>query len=526
MLAASGLALLASLYLPWEEASLGPRGSLLNLLPIHTLDGWSSGVADAAALADLILVGIAVAAFLRPRVARRFPLTWSALLAFYLAVAVGADVRSTADRDALLEKSLHFHYAYGAYLGIAAASVALIAGIARWETPNLGRATTRRSVCRVSVSLLVCGLLVALLLPWQRYAPLDITYRGIASPSAVAAAALALWLLVRWWSQPSKAGERLVLSASTALFAGAAFSSVTTPASRQYGAWIGLGCALASLALAVVDGAPWPRGVRPPLLGLATAAAAGLLIASFFLPWQWYCYPRGRGFDGLSGQCVAADGWSTLGTVSGLLGIALVLAVVARRIVVFSVREIVGVMSMLVAAAGFELVDSRSAEMTFRFGYGSTVGFYAAAVLVALASFGLRPPSLMRVRVLPIAVCVAYLAVVMLPWWQVLSQDGESALRFADPSWLTIAGVLIAVRLIRCWSTRAAVRPSALVVGLPVALLVLAGVDLIRARDEGVSWGGGAVVVLSFLLILVGLIERDRGLETWRLPEALRVDRI
>jgi hypothetical protein len=317
-----------------------------------------------------------------------------------------------------------------------------------------------------------------------------------------------------------------VLSASTALFTGAAFSSVTPPASRQYGAWIGLGCALATLAPAVVDGVPWPRVVRPPLLGLAIAAAAGVLVASFFLPWQWYCYPKGQEFGGLSGQCVAADGWTTLGTVSGLFAIALVLAVLARRIVALSVGEIVVVMSMLVATAGFELIDSRSAEMQFRFGYGSTIGFYAAAVLVALVSIGLRPPSLTRVRVLPIAICAAYLAVVVLPWWHVLTPDGESALRFADPSWLTIAGILVAVRLARCWSTRAGVRPSSLVVGLPVALLALAAVDLIRARDLGIAWGGDIVVVLCSLLVLAGWIERTQGLETWRLPEALRVDRL
>jgi hypothetical protein len=127
--AASGLVLLASLYLPWEEASLG-RGSLLNLFPIQTLDGWSSYLADATALADLILVGVAVAAVLRPGIARRLPLTWSALLAFYLTVAVGADVRSTADRDERFQRTLHFHNAYGAYLAIAAASVALTSPIA------------------------------------------------------------------------------------------------------------------------------------------------------------------------------------------------------------------------------------------------------------------------------------------------------------------------------------------------------------------------------------------------------------
>ena len=82
-----------------------------------------------------------------------------------------------------------------------------------------------------------------------------------------------------------------------------------------------------------------------------------------------------------------------------------------------------------------------------------------------------------------------------------------------------------AVWLLREWSRRIA-RQAGRLVTLPVVLLGLAALDLIRLRAAGINWGGGAVVVLSLVLGLLGRVEQRGGLENLRVPEILRVDRL
>ena len=129
---------------------------------------------------------------------------------------------------------------------------------------------------------------------------------------------------------------------------------------------------------------------------------------------------------------------------------------------------------------------------------------------------------------MPIAACVAYLAVVVLPWWGVLPRGLQLALRFGPISWLTIAGVLLAIRLLCAWARQIAdtsANTEGLVL-LPTALLGVAALDLIRLREGGLTWAGGAVVGLCLLLMLLGRIEQREGLESFRIPEILRVDRL
>ncbi len=528
-----GFVLLASLYLPWLESSASHPSSIDLFSPTPaTVDGWSSEVGAAAALSALLLVGAAIAGQLRPRLADRLPLSQCALLAFYFEIAVGAQARSTADQRRLGRTNLHFHYAYGAYVGVAAAIVVLLAAVASWRAPDRPKPMARRDqALRVAALVPAGGLLVALLLPWERYdAPIRLSFRGIASPAGIAAAAVTIWLLVDWWSSPRGArGARVALAATTTLFAGAAIGSAVFPGTHVYGAWIGLGTAVALLALVVAD-AGLRRPPRPSAYGFAMGVAGGLLIASLFLPWQEYCYPRATDFGRVSGRCISTDGWSTVGTAAAALAIVLILMAVARLHGVLSVGELTAGIALLVATLGFTLIEGGDKTFRFGFAYGSTVGFAAAALLVALAALRLRPTTVDRsrlVRLVPIAACVAYLVLVVLPWWDVLTRDGQSALRFATPSWLTIAGLVVAVRLVRAWSAQVA-RASASIwlVFLPLGLLALAAVDLFRLRDGGISWGGGLVVALSLLLVLFGWVEQRDGLDSLRVPEILRVDRL
>jgi hypothetical protein len=112
------------------------------------------------------------------------------------------------------------------------------------------------------------------------------------------------------------------------------------------------------------------------------------------------------------------------------------------------------------------------------------------------------------VRLVPIAACLGYLAILVVPWW--------------------VAGVLLGIHLLGSWLRRAAdasASPDRLVL-LPLALLALAALDLIRLRSAGITWGGGIVVSLCLVLALLGHVEAQSGLENMQIPEILRVDRL
>lgn len=542
LLLTGGLLLLLSLYLPWQEASLpsghgfsGERGDVAELLNLFsgslTVDGWSSGVGEAAALFALLLAAMAGTALVRPDLASRLPLFQCALFAGYFGIAVGVQARSVAHQRKIGLDEVDFHWAYGAYLGISAGVLVLLAAGAMGP----GKLSQYRSASRFTALVLNVGFLVALLLPWQRFAwPVRITFPGIVTPAAVVAAVLTLWLLVvPPRPDPAARSERLVLSAAVALFTGAALSSLTFPGSHAYGAWIGLGVAAALAALALIEAAQVTKPARPPWLALATGAAAGLFVTSLFLPWQKACYATESDFGPYSGRCVSTNGWTTTaGTSAAVLAIVLVIVILAARRRAASVVEFAAGTGLLVATLGFQLTQGGGSDLRFEFGYGSTIGFMGAALLGALAVARLRPVAIdwsrVPARLVPIAACAAYLGVVVVPWWNVLPSQLQSALRFAPLSWLTIAGALLGIHLLLLWGRQVAGAPGGDVwlVVIPLALLSLAALDLVRLRDDGMSWGGGVVAGLCLLLALLGRLEQRVGLENLRVPEVLRVDRL
>jgi len=541
LLLAGGLLFLVSLYLPWQEASLrsgerfgGQGGAVAGLLNLFsgsvTVDGWSSGVGEAAALFALLLAAVAAVALARPNLVDRLPLSQSALFVGYFGLAVGVQARAVAhQREVAFD--VDFHWAYGAYLGIAAGVLVLLAASAM----GLREARAPRYASDFAVLVLVVGLLVAFLLPWGRFAwPVRVTFLGIITPAAVVAAALTLCLLdVRRQTDPAARLERLVLLAAVGLFTGAAFSSLTFPGSHVYGAWVGLGVAVACVALALIEGAQVARSARPSWLALATGGAAGLLITGLFLPWQNACYATGSDFGPYSGRCVSMNGWTTTaGTAAAVLAIVLVIVTLAPRRRTASIVEFAAGTGLLVATVGFQLTEGGGSGLRFELGYGSTIGFTAAALLGALAVARLRPVAIewnrVPARLVPIAACVAYLVVVVVPWWNVLPPQLQSALRFAPLSWLTITGALLGIHLLLLWARQVSGAPGGAdwLMVIPLALLSLAALDLVRLRDDGVSWGGGVVVGLCLLLALLGRLEQREGLENFRVPEILRVDRL
>jgi hypothetical protein len=539
--------LLASLYLPWqslgscrEQGYFGNQGDtacgILHLFSDgSTIEGLSSEVGRAAALFALLLVAVAATAWIRPDLAPRLPLGRCALLAGYFGIAVGVQTRSDAhqQRDGEI-----FHYASGAHVGVIAVIVVLVAaGVER-----RGELARYRLASRLILLLLVAGLLGAFLLPWVQgnfYVDSQVAATfadpGVASAAAVVAAALAMCLPSAWSKPGAAVFEWIGLAAAVALFTGgAAVSFPPFYGHRAYGVWLALGFAAGLLLLALVGGPRSLRLVEPSWRQLAAGSAGALFIAALFLPWERECYAANREFGPLGGHCLSSNAWTRTmpAAAAALLALALVVAVL-RPHRHLSVTELAAGFGLLVATIGFELREGGSGGFHVGHAYGSTIGFALAAALVTLAVVRsrLRLPTFdwrrAAVRLGPIAACVAYLTIVGLPLLDLFQEPFHTPPIYPPLSWLTIAGALLGIHLLGLWARQIAGASGGAELALvPVALLGLAGIDLVDQREEAATWGRAAIVGLCLLLALLGRIEQRGGLENVRIPEALRVDRL
>jgi small basic protein len=514
-----GTLLLVALYLPWQRFSVdlsgfgeqrGTVGSLLDLFAgSEPLEGWDSAVAPAAALAALLLVALSAVAWARPSLVVRLPLGRCALVAAYFALAVAVSTRSHAtwlisgsDADAAGDA----RFAYGTYVGLGAAAVTLLAALLlrRAELPE------HRSPTEAAAVLLVSGLLLAFLLPWTRFAGFENT--GIAGPAAQVGVVFAVCIPSAWSPR-----TRLALAVLAGLFTAAAFSTTTFPYGRAYGAWVGIGFALGLVALSLRGGVRRPDIQGVPWSRLVLGSAGLLLVASFFLPWQEFCYPA-EPTGPTSGRCVSVNGWESESAAgAAVLAIMLILGELAHTRRLPPRVYLAAGIALLVATLGFQFGHGGP----FSLGYGFWVGAVCASLMVVLAAVGVgRPP--LDARLAPIALCLVYLAIVVPTWWGVLSFDAPRFFWFAPFSWITIAGALLALTLIRLWLEGAPDTRSLFLV--PAVIAVLAALDLVRA--ETITWGGGIVLGLCALLALFAWVEHAGGLRRLEIPGALRLDRL
>jgi hypothetical protein len=348
-------------------------------------------------------------------------------------------------------------------------------------------------------------------------------------------AALGL-LLASWNRAGTRTLEFVGLALGALLFAGAAFT-VGFGGVRAYGAWIGLGLALLAALLALADRSLLNR-IEPVTAYLAATAIAGAaLVTSLFLPWQTACY----GYDadlkslGMAGRCVSSNGLGLLGSTAAVLTIGLVVAIAmpgsGRQFV--STLELATGVCLLMATLGFRLETGTQYGVRLGFGYGSVVGLVAAAALVALVLARLRWswPGLKSAapRLLPLALGGVYVAAVVVPWWGVLPDQVWSTFNptLAMASWLTIASVLLGIRVVYLWArqSRGSSGRGPELVLLSSALVVLAVLDAVPLPTVRLTWNSGVLLGLSLPLTLLALIERG-GLRNVQVPELLRVDRI
>jgi hypothetical protein len=528
-LLASSLTFLVSLFLPWIGVTTPPpRGAegVSGVLDLTAgggqIDGWVGGVGDIAVLLAIAIVVAGIAGLRRPHLAAKLPIGSLGVALGYFAVAVAVQVHALSPLLVGFERhTLHTSWAYGFYLGLASAAVAVLSALA-YRRSELRRP---QGAADIAAAILGIVLLVSILLPWYEFSvPASYHVYGIALAAAVIAA-LGLIIGAGWLYPEVGRPWRLPLTIATAVLIGGAFSALpptNVSASRNYGAWIGLACAVSLVALEAVRA--WP--VTVPALPRGTTAvrlgAAVLLIVALFLPWQEMHLPVQTG--------PATNGWyPSTGAAAGSLCLLLLATPALPRLADYVLDATIAV-AILVSALATEF---RSDSLVFRIGWGAFLGIGAAAILLGTALVHLRPGRVERsralVRAVPLALSVLCVAAVVVPSWFILPQ----AWRYqAAPlsSWLAIPGLLLALYLVRLWTIqiRGRARTGGGLTLVPLVLLTLPALELIRDRnDQQVLWGAVILVGLCRLLALFGWIEEDRSLETVRVPEEIwRVDRL
>lgn len=470
LLLASALVLLVSLYLPWQAAQPAqPPTDPLGILEGHfDIDGWGGTGLGFGSLAAVLALALVVASGVTLAQAARVPLARCGLLVGYAAAAVAVDtwyerryVAPGADIP------LRFHFAYGAYLGLAAGAAAVLGAV------GLRSRLPVRSLFAGATAL---ALLIALALPWARVASLDLSAPGYVATASAGVVVTAIFA-----------------PAAALLFCGGMVVELAPMTDLGYGAWIGLGLAALLFALTVR---------RPRPVDIAIAGGAALFVATLYFHWQAWIV-----------------GWSLLGTAAAGLALASIAFPAAAL-------ELAVAFALLVATDGFELTAFTPSGYGLRL--AAKLGFASAAVLFGLVLFrsrALRPATdRLALRACAVLAVLAYLALTLVPIWHVLSDGWRSALVFIAPSWLGIAGVVLAVRLAGAW-----LRPTVeagVAALIPFVLLALVALWLIEKRTYDVNWGGRIVVAVLLLLALLGRLEQRGGLENFRVPELLRVDRL
>lgn len=527
--------------MPWVATSIraddlgGPEGSLLHLFADQEVGGWSAAISSAAAVVALYLIGAGVAVWIGGR-ASGLPIGAPAVLAAYFAVAITVVMRTVAPDSVVGAPTVDFHYARGAYLGVAAGVLLVVATIVV-RRPALPR---RPLAPALLGSGMAAALLIALLLPWERvsiYGEMSgggsrsashavVDYPGVSEYPAAIAALLAIWFAASYWSGSKNAWRRVMLACAAALFTIGAFSTPSAGFDRAYGAWTALGIALALVPLAVLTEGGW----RSSWVGrlrwreLALAAATALFLGSLFLPWRNERFPLSFAPDPRAGHSVSLNAWILTGAAAAAFAMGLLaFALRVFRGPVHPLGLAAGTM-LFAAAVAVELTRGSTPPVPIELGYGAFVGLACATAAIGLVVLAVRftTPEWRQIgaRSIPVLLCLAYISVVMIPPLFEPSFD-RPTLFFAPTSWLTVAGVVVAIRLIESWVEQNA--DQGWLVVLPVSMLSLAVVDVIRLRHN-LAWGAAVVVGISVVLAGLGRFEQRGG--GFRIPEVLRIDRI
>ncbi len=515
---AGSLTFLASLYLTWisvmpPAAARGNTGdgtglnSLLNLMNGGGWNGVGVGVfGQAAAIAAVALALLALLAFWRPELGGgALPFGGCAIALAALALVNAAALLA----EAILEPEydgVSAHLSTGAYVGGAAAFVALVgaAVASRDELAELGNATV------AAATLLTAGLAAAYVLPALNVHPFQLTGASGFQFSSVGSYGTAIMLLLAsfgltFWLGAAPPLRRLSTAAVVLVLAVGGFSVLGTHVHWPYEAWLAIGCAAGLLALALAANGR-PHIARPKRQDALALEGAFLLLASLFFNWERSCSPAGR--------CFVSNGWGG-GLTGGLVALLVVLLLGFRRLL----PELVFTIAIYVVASGLSITVRGSLS------WGAFLGFAGAALLLLAVGSHPRKPARGGVRLIPVAACLAFLAIPVATLSDRLSGPieifGAWQLRLLEG-----AAIVLALRLIGRWLSGPPADGEVLL--LPVALLAFTVLDLGEAQHVHlISWEGWLSLLLSLLLVALGWLGRRGRLDRFRIPEEIwRVDRI
>jgi len=309
-----------------------------------------------------------------------------------------------------------------------------------------------------------------------------------------------------FWLGSAPPVRRLSTAAVVLVLAVGGFSVLGTHMHWPYEAWLAIGCATGLLALAVATNGP-PRVAWPPRQDALALEGALLLLASPSFNWEKSCSP--------DGTCFVSNMWGG-GLTGGLVAILVVLALGFR----YLSPELAVAIAIYVLGAGLSLTVRGTLS------YGAFLGFAGAALLLLGVALRPRGPLRAGARLIPVAVCLAFLA---LP---VALLSGRLPARFeVEETWqlrvLEAAAIVLALRLIGRWLSGTAADEELLL--LPIGLLALTCLDLgemVHTRSF-IGWEGWLSLALSLLLVALGWMGRRGGLDNFRIPDEIwRVDRL
>ena len=500
------LAFLASLFLTWIS-STPPAGGAHTLFASggFLVNGWGT-TGQAAAIAAVALALIVLVSFWRPELEHALPFGGCAITLATLALVDAADLRTEGIFRAGIGGAAA-HLGTGAYVGGAAAFAALLGAAlaSRDELAELGNATVAAAV------LLTAGLVAANVLPTLNVHPYSLRGTGGYQFVSVQSSGTAIMLLIAsigltFWFGAGPPLRRLSTAAVILVLTVGGFSTLGTHVHWPYEAWLAIGCAAGLLVLAAATSG-LPRVARPTRQYALAFEGAVLLFASLFFNWQRSCAPHTPG-----GTCFVSNGWGG-GLTGGLVAIFVVLLLGFRRLA----PELAVAVAIYVAAFGFSVTEYGNLSL------GAFLGFASTALL--LLAVGLGPWNAVRAgaRLVPVAACLAFLAIPVATLSGRLSPRielfGSWELRF-----LEAAAIIVALRLIGRWLSGPADDELLL---LPIALLAFTGFELGEMQHVlFIDWEGWLALALALLLVALGWLGRSGGLDI-RLPEEIwRVDRI
>jgi len=461
----------------------------------------------------------AVVSIMRPQLETRLPLGSCALGVGFFGLLSVWQIRDRA-LFAGGDPRVAVDVAYGSYLGLAAAAIVCVAGLAR-RRRELARGDLTITLAAAALS---SGVLAAFLIPEITAATprigqgVSFFYEiGINDELPILIVGLLCFGLPLWTS-PTRGRARLAVSAAIAVLVGGFVSPflsqflggyVSQFGSTPYWPWelsLLCGCSAGLVVLALATSHPLHFG-RPGAADVTAFVAGSLLLVSLFLEWQ---------------KADSVSGWQlTHGAIAG--GLALTALILRLGFGRLPVELIVGA-AIYVMAAGFSISQFPRFVHGFRFAPGTLLGFAAATLLLLAAARRLReiPRSpRRRSRLVPGLACLAFLAFPIAVLVRDLPRFGvESPWALG---WLMLPAILVALRLLGRWLSGPRADEELLL--LPFLLLALTSLDVIYIRMQGIGWESWCSLGLCLLLTLLGWIEtRGGGLES--VAEMFRVDRV